>query len=400
MNGYRWRHWLLGILILYLAGTAMAGQPRNAIWIGLDADLSSGSARSGEAIRRGILLAIDEINAEGGVLGCPLRLMVRDHRGNPARGCDNIEDLAEIPNLVAVVGGLHTPVALAELKAIHRHGLIFLIPWAAGTPLVDNGYSPNYVFRISVRDAWAGGFLVTQAVCRGYRRLYLLLEQTGWGRSNQQAMTTALAAHNLAPAGVSWFHWGAKTVAPLLKNALAAQADAVLLVANAPEGATVIQDMAQLPEIQRLPIFSHWGITGGRFFDAVRPYLGGVNLYFLQTFSFIDPPFPDRAQTLFERYQRVFADVDTPAQVFAPAGTAHAYDLIHLLRQAIETAGVSARAKVRDALEHLDAHQGLVRYYDPAFTPQRHDALTREDFRLAQFDDQGVIIPLAPVQCD
>jgi len=390
---------LIIILFLCLTATAMAGQPDNAIRIGLDADMSSGSARSGEAIRRGVQLAIDEINAEGGVLGRPLALTVRDHRGNPARGRDNIDELAQMPNMVAVVGGLHTPVAMAELAAIHHHGLIFLIPWAAGTPLVDNGYAPNYVFRVSVRDALAGGFLVEQALGRGYRRLYLLLEQTGWGRSNQQAMTAALAQRGLAPAGTSWFHWGAKTTAPLLKKAIEADADAVLLVANAPEGATVIIDMAQLPENARMPIFSHWGITGGHFFQTAQPHLDGVDLYFLQTYSFIDPPAPGRAQMVFERYRNAFADVDEPAMVFAPAGTAHAYDLIHLLRQAIVKAGTTDRDQVRDALEHLDSHQGLVRVYDPAFTPRRHDALTQQDFRLARYDDRGAIVPQETVQC-
>ncbi len=74
------------------------------IIVGLDADMSSGSAPAGEAIRRGAVLAIREINSAGGVLGRPLKLVVRDHKGNPARGLDNIEDFAKDDNLVAVIG--------------------------------------------------------------------------------------------------------------------------------------------------------------------------------------------------------------------------------------------------------------------------------------------------------
>lgn len=50
----------------------------------------------GEAIRRGIVLAIDEIKGAGGILGRPLELVVRNHRGDPARGIDNIEELATL----------------------------------------------------------------------------------------------------------------------------------------------------------------------------------------------------------------------------------------------------------------------------------------------------------------
>src|SRR5713101_2101114 len=106
----------------------------NAIVIGLDADMSSGTAEAGEAIRRGIVLALNELNRAGGLLGRPLQLVVRDHQGNPARGIDNMEAFARLGNLIAVVGGLHSTVALDELETVHRHRLIFLLPWAAGTP--------------------------------------------------------------------------------------------------------------------------------------------------------------------------------------------------------------------------------------------------------------------------
>ena len=55
------------------------------IYIGLNADMSSGSAQAGQAIRRGILIAIEEINQSGGVLGESLELLVTNHRGIPAK---------------------------------------------------------------------------------------------------------------------------------------------------------------------------------------------------------------------------------------------------------------------------------------------------------------------------
>ena len=108
----------LGVCLMF-GVTGHADTSPDPIIVGLDADMSSGSANSGEAIRRGMALAIDVINRSGGVLGRPMRIVVRDHRGNPTRGIDNIEAFARTENLVAVVGGLHTPVALAELEAIN-----------------------------------------------------------------------------------------------------------------------------------------------------------------------------------------------------------------------------------------------------------------------------------------
>ncbi len=366
------------------------------IVVGLDADMSSGSAESGEAIRRGLVLAIDEINRNGGVLGRRFELMVRDHRGNPGRGIDNIRAFGHIPHLVAVVGGIHTPVALEELETIHRHQLIYLGPWAAGTPVIDNGYDPNYAFRVSVRDEYAGEFLVREAIRMGYQRPGLLLEQTGWGESNERAIGDALRLRGLKPAGVEWFHWGITDMTDLHQALVAAHADVILLVANPLEGAVAIESMAGLPAAQRRPVISHWGITGGgrQFFRRVREHLNIVNLSFLQTFSFIDPPFPKRAAQLFNAYKSAFPQCQSPQDIFSPVGTAHAYELMHLLKLAIEKAGTIDRPAVRDALEHLGAYQGVIRDYTAPFTPSRHDALTIDDFRLARYSAQGAIIPL------
>jgi len=362
--------------------------------IGLDADMSSGSAQSGEAIRRGLILAMDEINGRGGVLGRPFKLVVRDHRGNPARGIDNMEAFAGMKDLVAVVGGLHTPVAMVELKAIHKNKIIYLDPWAAGTPVIENGFTPNYAFRVSVRDEYAGGFLVREALKAGYEKIALLLEQTGWGRSNERSMTAALKAHGLAPVAVRWFHWGTKDLTNQIHAAQKAGADAVMLVANAPEGVAAVKSMAALPEDRRLPIISHWGITGGDFFEKTKENLPHVDLVFLQTYSFIEPPFPDRARKVLEAYGKRFPECRTPQDIFSPVGTAHAYDLIQLLALAIEKAGTIERPAVRKALENLGEYRGLVRVYNPPFTEKKHDALDSDDFRMAGYDKNGVIVPV------
>lgn len=386
---------LPALAVFVFALTAQASrEAREAFLIGLDADMSSGSKESGEAIRRGVVLAVEEINRAGGVLGRPLRLVVRDHRGNPARGVDNIKELASMENLVAVVGGLHTPVALEELDVIHSNEVVYLSPWAAGTPIAENGRKPNFVFRVSVRDDQAGEFLVEKAVRMNYLHPALLLERTGWGKSNERAMVSAIRARGLWPAHILWFHWGVSDLTDTLERASSSGADVILLAANAPEGIAVVRSMARLPKELRLPIISHWGITGGDFFDQTRGFLSEVDLVFLQTFSFLDPPYPRRARAVVDAYLKSFPDSDSARDIFSPAGTAHAYDLVHILAMAIEKAGTAERPAVRDALENLGPYEGLVRRYDPPFTARDHDALDASDMCLARYESDGTIVPV------
>lgn len=379
---------LLGILLL--SGPSRAQSP---ILLGLDADMSSASAEAGEAIRRGALLAIDEINASGGLLGRPLELVVRDHRGNPARGIDNIQALSDMPDLLAVIGGLHTPVALQELQLIHDRQIIYLGAWAAGTQIVENGFDPNYVFRVSVRDEFAGGFMVENAIKRGATKLGLLLERTGWGRSNEKAIKAALEKRGLTTTGVEWFNWGITDMSEHIERLHAVGADTIILVANPPEGLVAVRSMVARPESKRLPIISHWGITGGTFPHLAGDLLGQVDLMFLQTFSFLAPPIPERANRLFQQYRAMFPDTKSIEGIPAPPGTAHAYDLVKILATAVKQAGTLDRVAVRDAMERIEQYKGLMRDYSPPFTARRHDALNADDFIMTRYGENGVIIP-------
>lgn len=364
------------------------------IIIALDADMSSGSAKSGKAIKRGIELAIDEINSNGGVLGKNFKLIIRDHRGNPARGIDNIYEFSKIKNLAAVIGGLHTPVAMAELKIVHEKKLVFLIPWAAGTPVVKNKYDPNYVFRVSVRDEYAGGFLISKAIEEGYKNPALVLEQTGWGRSNLNSMTKAIAEKNMNTPPVFWFNWGVKNMDDIINSANQKKADVIMFVGNSPEGTALIKSMAAMPEQKKIPIISHWGITGGNFYNNLKSELKKVDLEFLQTYSFLKPVFKEKNSKIINNYVKKYKDADSKMDILAPVGTAHAYDIVHLLKLAIEKTGKIDSAQIRTALENLPEHKGLLKVYKPAFTPKNHDALDVNDFKLARFDENGVIVPV------
>jgi branched-chain amino acid transport system substrate-binding protein len=383
------------VLSASLPSAAAGLSEEKAIVIGLDADFSGNAPQSGEAIKRGILLAIEEINAAGGVLGRKFELVHRDNRGIPARGVDNLDDLLKLDDLVAVVGGLHSPVMLAQLETIHKTKLVFFSAWAAATTVIDNDYDPNFVFRVSIRDEYASGFLIRAAMDRGFHRPGLLLWKSGWGSSNEKAMRHDMARAGIKAAKVEWFNSTERDLSRQIDRLKQAGADVIMLVANPDEGLAAVQAVAALPEGERLPIISHWGITGDDFFNRSAYTVSSVDLEFIQTFSFYKPPFPARAAKVLAAYCIAFGGCLEKGGPFSPVGTAHAYDIVKLLARAIEQAGTTERGKVRDALENLGRYDGLVRVYDPPFTPERHDALDASDFQMARFGQRGEIRPIS-----
>ena len=74
-------------------------------------------------------------------------------------------------------------------------------------------------------------------------------------------------------------------------------------------------------------------------------------------------------------------------------GLAQAYDLVHMLAIAVKDAGVFKRSKIRDALENLKSHKGLIKNYTSPFNAGQHDALLRDDYFISKFNNNGHLVP-------
>ncbi len=382
---------LAGLAALALFGQPALAQSKDPIKVGLDAAVSGGSAASGEAIKRGIQIAIDEINAKGGLLGGrKLELVIRDDEGNPAKGITIARELVEREKAVVVFGGLHTTVALAEVPIWHELRTPYMGVWAAGTEVTRNGQKPNYAFRVSANDDYADKFLVRYATdVLKKSKPGLLLENTAWGQSNEVGLNKWLGQKNLKPVGIEKFNWNDPDMSPQLLRLKNAGADVVILVANAPEGAQVVKSRAKIG--WDVPMIAHWGISGGRFAELTGDLSDGVA--FLQTYSFFGKQ-NEKGQAVLKALKDKYG-VKGPEDVIAPVGTANAYDGMMLVAMAIEQAGSTDGPKVRDALENLKAeYHGLIKTYKHPFTPDQHDALTDQDYLMVVWKG-GKIVPVA-----
>jgi branched-chain amino acid transport system substrate-binding protein len=384
------RSWLaLSILATALwAGPAGAADP---VKIGLVAALSGQSAASGEAITRGLTVAIDEINTKGGVLGGRmLELVRRDDESNPSKGVTAARELIFKEQVVALFGGIDSPVSLAVVPLANAEQKPFIGVWAAATGITRNGANPNYVFRVSAVDAIVDkGLLQYATKTYGAKKAGLMLINNPWGQSNQDGLNQAAAAQGIILAGVEKFQTEDIDMVPQLSRLKQAGADSIILVANAAPGAQVVRSLDRMG--WAVPVISHWGISGGRFVELAGPSASKVP--FVQTYSFFGGQSP-RGQHVLELLMKRYPQVKGPADIIAPVGTANAYDAMHLLARAIQGAGSTEGPKVREAMYKIGRYEGLIKTYDPAFTADNHDALNENDYVMVHFTDQGEIIPV------
>ena len=257
---------LAGATALLMAVPAKA----QTIKLGLVAAMSGQSAKSGEAIVRGLSLAVDEINAKGGVLGRKIELLVRDDESNPARGVVAARELVQRERVAALFGGLDTPVSLAIVPFANQSKVPFMGVWAAGTPITQNGAKENYVFRVSAVDEIVDEALVEYAV-KTYKSKNpgMILINNPWGESNEKGLRAALKAKNMPFAGIEKFETNDVDVVPQLTRLREAGADVLFMVANVAPSAQVVKSLDRMG--WDVPIVSHWGPAGGRFSELAGP---------------------------------------------------------------------------------------------------------------------------------
>jgi len=379
-------------LLLAAAAAAAIAAPAAAqepLKLGLVAAMSGQSAKSGEAIVRGLSVAIDEINAKGGLLGRKVELLVRDDESNPAKGAVAARELVQREKVAGIFGGLDTPVSLAIVPFMNQNKVPFMGVWAAGTPITRNGAAENYAFRVSAVDVLVDQALVAYAMKKySAKKPGMILINNPWGESNEKGLKDALAEKKLPYAGIEKFQDADVDVVPQLTRLKEAGADVLFLVANVAPSSQVVKSLDRMG--WNVPIVSHWGPAGGRFSELAGP--SSQRVHFIQTFSFSGQLSP-KAQTVLAELKKKYPEIKTLADVTPAVGIANAYDAMHLMALAIAKAGSTEGPKIREAFYQIDKYDGLIKTYKTPFTPTNQDALTADDY-IFTYIKEGEILPL------
>jgi branched-chain amino acid transport system substrate-binding protein len=365
-----------------------AGAQAQDIKIGLVAALTGQSAQSGEAITRGLTIAIDELNAKGGVMGRKLVLVRRDDESSPPKGLAAARELISNEKVSVLFGGIDSPVSLAIIPVVNKEKIPFMGVWAAATNITRNGANPNYVFRVSAQDELVDVKLVQYAMkTYGVKKPGLVLINNPWGESNEKGLKAAAETAKIAIAGIEKIEQTDVDMTAQLTRLRNAGADALILVANAAPGAQMMKARERMG--WKVPVISHWGISGGRFDELVGPTAGEA--HFVQTYSFFGN-LNDTGKRVYTAMQAKYG-VKTPADVLAPVGTANAYDALNLVARAMEKARSTDGEALRKAMYEIDEYAGLIKTYRKPFGPNDHEGLGPDDYIMVKFEG-GKIVPV------
>lgn len=358
----------LGLLTAGASTGVVAGEP---IRIGVSGPFTGGSSPMGVAMRDGIRLAAQEINAAGGILGRPLQLVERDDEARPERGAQIAQELISHSRVVAGLGIVNTGVALASQRFYQQAHVPMITAVATGSVITRQflppQYPDNYIFRVSAPDTLQAAMIVEEAITRQrLRRPAIFHDSTNYGQLGREDLERALERHGVKPVAIERFNIREVDMTPQLQRARAAGADAILTYGLGPELAHLANGMARLG--WKVPMVGSWALAMSNFIDSAGPNAEGARM----PQTFIQASDGPRHRRFVETYRQTYGVDRLPV---APAA-AQGYDAMLLLAAAIRQARSTDGAHLREALESLKERvDGIVMVYDRPFSKTDHEAI-------------------------
>ncbi|HEX6706737.1 MAG TPA: ABC transporter substrate-binding protein [Albitalea sp.] len=360
---------VMGVLALALWGTAAAQAPK-PVRVGFICPFTGGSQDFGNAARLGAELAVKEINEVGGYLGRPIDLVARDDKANPDAGRRIAEELVLKEKVDFTIGFCNTGVALKSLDVFQDHKHLLMVPVSTGSAVTAKYPAQgSYVFRMSARDTLQAAHLVDDVVRRGYSRVALFADKTGYGEGGFKDVEKFLADKHLKPVYSARFELGVKSLAAQMQEAKAAGADVIIGYTVGPELVAIAQSRAEAR--LNVPLYGPWPLS----FKTVSEKAGGAAEGAIMVQTIIQDLSNERRSSFIARLKR-YAGSQPIGSLMAAA---QSYDAVQLMLRAVfQTKGDMSGDALKRALENLERpYSGVVTTHDKPFSSQDHDAFTR-----------------------
>lgn len=143
--------------------------------------------------KQGIELAIEQINAGGGVLGRPLEFIFRDDQGEPGEAVKIAEELMTREGAVMLTGSILSNVGLAISSFAGEKGYVYLASEPLADSLVWSAGNP-YTFRLRSSTHMQAGMLAEAAALSGAKKFATIAPNYSYGQDAVVAFKAALLA--------------------------------------------------------------------------------------------------------------------------------------------------------------------------------------------------------------
>ena len=323
-------------IVIAAASFAALVCAEDTIKIGEFASMTGKEATFGQISHQGALLAIEEVNAAGGVLGRKLELLTEDDQSKPGESATIVKKFISRDKVVAILGEIVSSRTLEAAPICQNAKIPLVSPGATAPEVTTKG---DYIFRACFIDPFVG------TITAKFARDTLKVRRAGILSSVSSAQSVGLAkffrerftAEGGTIALEQKFGEGDKDFRAQLTAIRAAGVDGVFIPAYYTEAALICKQARDLGLV--IPLFGTDGRESAEFLATGGKAVEGC--YLVTHYS------PENHSPLVRAFNARFQQRwDTPSNALSALG----YDAAMLIVDALRRAGTTDSAKLRDAL--------------------------------------------------
>jgi branched-chain amino acid transport system substrate-binding protein len=364
------------ISVLVLApGAGLCKEPYK---IGGIFSVTGASSFLGDPEKKSLEMAVDEINAKGGIDGRKLEVVIYDDEGDPGKAALAANKLIGSDNVVAIIGPSLTPTTLA-IKPVAEKAQIPLVSCAAGIEITEP-VTP-YTFKTAQSDVLAVNAIFEHMKSKNIKKLGILTVDNAFGEGGKKQLTAQAPKFGYQIVQAETFGGKDTDMTAQLTKIRSAQPDAIVCWGTNPGPAVIAKNIVQMNI--KTPFYQSHGVASPKFIELAEDAANGIVLPAGKILVVEQLPASDPQKAVLQNYSAEFQKrFSMPVSPFG----GYAYDSMYILSKAL--AGTEGdKAKIRDNLEKLKGYPGVTGTFN--FTPQDHNGLGADAFVMVEIRDKA-----------
>ena len=363
------------------AGPSVLRAQGATVKIGTILSVTGPGAFLGDHMKRGMELAIEEINGVGGIGGKKIEWVFYDAETQSSRGVTATRRLIEQDKVDIIVGGGNASgLALAMVPLVEKAQLPF-ISTEGSMQIVNPVAERKWTFKSTLDDDKVLERAADSFAKRGITSVALLYDSSGFGQSAKEQMEKVAPKRGLKVI-YETFNPGDTDLTAQLSRIKASDAKAIICWTITPAGVVFIKQAKQLGLSDRV-IMHSYGFVDDRYMKQAEGAAEGIDLMSQKFPVGTDLPATDplkqRIADITARFEKKF---NTKPNQFV----AQTYDAIYMASDALAKGGKD-KDKVRVALEEMKDFKGVGGNF--SFSPTTHSGLTKDDAVVITWRDNG-----------
>jgi len=368
----------LGLIALAFSGAAFSqtqGVSKNEIVIGSLQDLSGPIVAFSKQLINGMNMRVEEINAQGGIEGRKLKLVVEDHGYDPKKAVLGTQKLVQKDKIFAMVGTIGSTTSLASMPILFDKNIPHLFPLAAAREMYEPLHKLKYSFAATYYDQARAG-VKTIVKQKGYKKVCTLYQDDDFGAEVMRGAEQGLKEIGQTLAEKTTYKRGATDFSSQIARMKDAGCDFVVL------GTIIRETLGSIGTARKLG----WGVefmgTSAAYTELIHKLGGPVANGFYATNTVNMPYLDDASKNVRDWANRYKEKFKEDPGVFSVYG----YEVIELFNQiAAKTGGNLTVENFVKTIEKFTAPRDMFGADAFSFTPTKHLGSNRA--RLSQIQN-------------